>query len=95
MRSKYRCSCVLQFTRFHTVSCVLHRSMSRVIPRIEFVYMVLFYDLAGAEAPAMRRVYTEYVLPESRCPGGGGNNQKLVRFSIGHFSQAMEVYCYT
>jgi len=43
----------------------------------------------------MRRVYTEYVLPESRCPGGGGNNQKLVRFSIGHFSQAMEVYCYT
>ena len=33
----------------------------------------------------MRRVYTEYVLPESRCPGGGGNNQKLVRFSLGIF----------
>lgn len=45
MRSKYRCSCVLQFTRFHTVSCVLHRSMSRVIPRIEFMFP-LFIDLA-------------------------------------------------
>lgn len=51
MRSKYRCSCVLQFTRFHTVSCVLHRSMSRVIPRIEFVKVCLMTSPACISAP--------------------------------------------
>lgn len=39
--------------------------------------MVLFYDLAGAEAPTMRRVYTEYVLPESRCPGKGRQQSEI------------------
>ena len=31
MRSKCRCSCVLQFTRRRAVSCVLHRPTSQVI----------------------------------------------------------------
>ena len=36
MRSKCRCSCVLQFTRWRTVCCVLHRPMSQVIHRLEW-----------------------------------------------------------
>ena len=36
MRSKCRCSCVLQFTLRRAVSCVLHRPSSQVIHCIEF-----------------------------------------------------------
>lgn len=44
MRSKRRCSCVLQFTRLHAVSCVLHRPTSRVIhhTRLIFFYQQFF-----------------------------------------------------
>jgi hypothetical protein len=45
MRSKRRCSCVLQFTRLHAVSCVLHRPTSRVIhhSRLSFYFILFFY----------------------------------------------------
>lgn len=46
MRSKCRCSCVLQFTRWRTVCCVLHRPMSQVIHRLEwylFLFMLAFH----------------------------------------------------
>jgi hypothetical protein len=43
LRSKRRCSCVLQFTRLHAVSCVLHRPTSRVIHHSRlFFYNFLF-----------------------------------------------------
>ena len=47
MRSKRRCSCVLQFTRLHAVSCVLHRPTSRVIhhSRLIFLHFFCLYTL--------------------------------------------------
>lgn len=42
LRSKRRCSCVLQFTRLHAVSCVLHRPTSRVIHHSRFLF--IFYS---------------------------------------------------
>ena len=42
MRSKCRCSCVLQFTRWRTVCCVLHRPMSQVILRLECLLFFIF-----------------------------------------------------
>ena len=38
VRSKCRCSCVLQFTLRRAVSCVLHRPSSQVIHCIEFCF---------------------------------------------------------
>ena len=46
MRSKCRCSCVLQFTFRRAVSCVLHRPPSQVIH-----CTVLCFKHCGAEAP--------------------------------------------
>ena len=45
MRSKRRCSCVLQFTLLHAVSCVLHRPTSRVIhhSRLIFNFFIFLY----------------------------------------------------
>lgn len=43
MRSKRRCSCVLQFTRLHAVSCVLHRPTSRVIHHSRLIFYLSFY----------------------------------------------------
>lgn len=40
VRSKCRCSCVLQFTFRHAASCVLHRLPSRVIHRIELCFSI-------------------------------------------------------
>jgi hypothetical protein len=47
LRSKRRCSCVLQFTRLHAVSCVLHRPTSRVIhhSRLFFYNFFIFDDI--------------------------------------------------
>lgn len=42
MRSKRRCSCVLQFTRLHAVSCVLHRPTSRVIHHSRLIFYTIF-----------------------------------------------------
>ena len=42
MRSKRRCSCVLQFTRLHAVSCVLHRPTSRVIHHTRLIFYQQF-----------------------------------------------------
>lgn len=42
LRSKRRCSCVLQFTRLHAVSCVLHRPTSRVIHHSRFKFLFIF-----------------------------------------------------
>ena len=44
VRSKCRCSCVLQFTLQHAVSCALHRPSSQVIHCIEFC--IAFRDKA-------------------------------------------------
>lgn len=43
LRSKRRCSCVLQFTRLRAVSCVLHRPTSRVIHHSRLIFLHLFY----------------------------------------------------
>jgi hypothetical protein len=42
MRSKRRCSCVLQFTRLHAVSCVLHRPTSQVIHHSRLILSSFF-----------------------------------------------------
>ena len=42
MRSKRRCSCVLQFTRLHAVSCVLHRPTSQVIHHSRLIFRLIF-----------------------------------------------------
>lgn len=42
LRSKRRCSCVLQFTRLHAVSCVLHRPTSRVIHHSRLIFLFIF-----------------------------------------------------
>lgn len=39
VRSKCQCSCVLQFTLLHAVSCVLHRPVSRVIHHSRFLFV--------------------------------------------------------
>ena len=41
MRSKCRCSCVLQFTRHHRVSSVLHRPPSQMIHCIVLCFLIL------------------------------------------------------
>lgn len=43
LRSKRRCSCVLQFTRLHAVSCVLHRPTSRVIHHSRLIFIQFFF----------------------------------------------------
>ena len=43
MRSKRRCSCVLQFTRLHAVSCVLHRPTSRVIHHSRLIFSSVLF----------------------------------------------------
>ena len=35
--------CVLQFTLIHTVCCVLHRLVSRVIHRQEFIFSIFYF----------------------------------------------------
>jgi hypothetical protein len=45
MRSKRRCSCVLQFTRLRAVSCVLHRPTSRVIHHTRLIFYQQFFIL--------------------------------------------------
>jgi len=40
LRSKRRCSCVLQFTRLRAVSCVLHRPTSRVIHHSRLMFFI-------------------------------------------------------
>src|SRR5271156_1450095 len=45
MRSKRRCSCVLQFTRLHAVSCVLHRPTSRVIHHSRLIFFTNFINI--------------------------------------------------
>ena len=45
MRSKRRCSCVLQFTRLHAVSCVLHRPTSQVIHHSRLIFSSFFVCL--------------------------------------------------
>lgn len=45
MRSNCRCSCVLQFTRLHAVSCVLHRPTSRVIHHSRFLFRLFVFRL--------------------------------------------------
>ena len=46
MRSKRRCSCVLQFTRLHAVSCVLHRPTSRVIHHSRLIFFSFCYSIS-------------------------------------------------
>ena len=43
MRSKCRCSCVLQFTLRHAAICVLHRPPSQVIHCIVFFFSFFFF----------------------------------------------------
>ena len=52
MRSKCRCSCVLQFTRHHGVSSVLHRPQSQMIHCIVLCCLIL--RLASRDCLAAR-----------------------------------------
>ena len=62
MRSKCRCSCVLQFTRHHGVSSVLHRPPSQMIHCIVLCFLILGpkvqsahdYNIAGGEGLGYR-----------------------------------------
>ena len=49
MRSKCRCSCVLQFTFRRAVSCVLHRPPSQVIHCIVLYLIVCLFGRAQSE----------------------------------------------
>ena len=58
MRSKCRCSCVLQFTFRRAVSCVLHRPPSQVIH-----CTVLCFKHCSASAPGIRINSFEAYIP--------------------------------
>jgi hypothetical protein len=64
LRSKCRCSCVLQFTRLHAVSCGLHRPTSRVIHHSRliftfFLFLMIFHNDGLACVPVV--AYIKYV----------------------------------
>lgn len=63
VRSNCRCSCVLQFTRLHAVSCVLHRPTSRVIHHSRFLFrlFVSVYCLFSKFSFALLLVYKIFV----------------------------------
>lgn len=48
LRSKRRCSCVLQFTRLRAVSCVLHRPTSRVIHHSRYSFYFFIFIQYGS-----------------------------------------------
>ena len=69
MRSKCRCSCVLQFTRHHRVSSVLHRPPSQMIHCIVLCFLIL--------GPEVQRVCEMYHRREGlgyRNPTWGDQN---------------------
>ena len=64
MRSKCRCSCVLQFTLCHAFSCVLHRPPSQLIRCI-----VLYVLVVQTKPNSIQR--KNQPLHDKAFPGGG------------------------
>ena len=59
MRSKCRCSCVLQFTFRRAVSCVLHRPLSQVI----HCTVLFFQTLSAKEHKAVKLAFKNWSHP--------------------------------
>ena len=57
MRSKCRCSCVLQFTFRRAVSCVLHRPPSQVI---HCIVLFLSYSLCQAKLQIVKQQFNSF-----------------------------------
>ena len=72
MRSKCRCSCVLQFTFRRAVSCVLHRPPSQVIH-----CTVLCFKHCSASAPRLQLINSCY--STSHHLGGPQSNSSIAK----------------
>ena len=68
MRSKCRCSCVLQFTRHHRVSSVLHRPPSQMIHCIVLCFLIL-----GPKSRVCETITEEKVSATEARHGGDQN----------------------
>ena len=73
MRSKCRCSCVLQFTLCHAFSCVLHRPPSQLIHCIAlyFGYQYLTTDELKEKTPFSTNSFPGGKLHETPCDWRG------------------------
>ena len=58
VRSKCRCSCVLQFTFRHAVGCVLHRPPSQVIHCIVLCFQIVPAEKVGSQKEAITHSFT-------------------------------------
>ena len=74
MRSKCRCSCVLQFTRHHGVSSVLHRPPSQMIHCI-----VLCFQILRLTSRDCVKRGTETMFGDALPNRGGGDHKPVSR----------------